>query len=93
MSDEETDAWNFFYVATTRAVNQLFIISSNKNQNSYSFSRVLKNILQSKKSSEDGIFEWGKIKNKKSLKRRKAKIVTEEITHDAEKSNFEEKLL
>ena len=48
--------------------------------------------MQSKKSSEDGIFEWGKIKNKKSLKRRKAKIVTEEITHDAEKSNFEEKL-
>jgi len=91
-ADEETDAWNFFYVATTRAVNQLFIISSNKNQNSYSFSRVLKNILQSKKSSEDGIFEWGKIKNKKNLKRSKAKIVTEELTYDVEKSNFEEKL-
>ena len=91
-ADEETDAWNFFYVATTRAVNQLFIISSNKNQNSYSFSRVLKNILQSKKSSEEGIFEWGKIKNKKSLKRSKTKIVTEELTYDVEKSNFEEKL-
>ena len=73
-ADEETDAWNFFYVATTRAVNQLFIISSNKNQNSYSFSRVLKNILQSKKSSEEGIFEWGKIKNKKSFKREKLKL-------------------
>ena len=48
MSDEETDAWNFFYVATTRAVNQLFIISSNKNQNSYSYSKILKNILKSK---------------------------------------------
>ncbi len=91
-ADEETDAWNFFYVATTRAVNQLFIISSNKNQNSYSFSRVLKNILQSKKSSEEGVFEWGKIKNKKSLKRSKAKIVTEELTYDVKKSNFEEKL-
>ena len=48
--------------------------------------------MLSKKSIEEGIFEWGKLENKKSLKRRKAKIVTEELKYDVEKSNFEEKL-
>jgi len=92
MSDEETDAWNFFYVATTRAVNQLFIISSNKNENSYSYSNVLKKISQSKKSNEEGIFEWGKLENKKRLKRRKRKTATEGLRYYIKKSDFKEKL-
>ena len=48
-ADEETDSWNVFYVATTRAVNQLFIISSNKNQNSYSLFQGLKKHIAVKK--------------------------------------------
>ena len=91
-ADEETDSWNFFYVATTRAVNQLFIISSNRNENLYSYSRVLKNILQLKRPCEEGIFEWGKLKNKKRLKISKVKIETEELRYDIKKSNFKEKL-
>jgi ATP-dependent exoDNAse (exonuclease V) beta subunit len=92
MSDQETDSWNFFYVATTRAVSQLFIITSNKNENSYSYSRVLKNILKSKKSSKNGIFEWGGIKNKKRIKITKVKIATEELIYDIKKNDFKEKL-
>ena len=91
-ADEETDSWNFFYVATTRAVNQLFIISSNKNENLYSYSRVLKDILKLKKATKKGIFEWGKIGNKKRLKANKVKIETEELIDDTDKSNFKEKL-
>ena len=91
-ADEETDSWNVFYVATTRAVNQLFIISSNKNENSYSYSNVLKKISQSKKSNKEGIFEWGKLENKKRLKRRKRKTATEELRYYIKKSDFKEKL-
>ena len=91
-ADEETDSWNFFYVATTRAVNQLFIISSNKNENLYSYSRILKDILKFKKPTKKGIFEWGKVENKKRLKASKVKIETEELIYDTDKSNFKEKL-
>ena len=91
-ADQETDSWNVFYVATTRAVNQLFIISSNKNKNSYSYSKVLENILLSKKSIDEGIFEWGKLENKEKLKRDEVKIATEELKYDIGRSSFEEKL-
>ena len=91
-ADEEIDSWNNFYVATTRAVSQLFIISSNRNENSYSYSKVLKEILQSKKSNENGIFEWGKLENNERLKRRKVKTATEELSFFSKKSNFREKL-
>ena len=91
-ADQETDSWNVFYVATTRAVSQLFIISSNKNKNAYSYSKVLENILLSKKSIDEGIFEWGKLENKKKLKRDEIKIATEELKYDIGRSSFEEKL-
>ena len=91
-ADQETDSWNVFYVATTRAVSQLFIISSNKNKNTYSYSKVLENILMSKKSIDEGIFEWGKLENKKKLKRDEVKIATEELKYDIGRSSFEEKL-
>ncbi len=59
--DDELDAWNVFYVATTRASEQFYLYASTKNKNKESYVAVLSNLQPQKKSQEANqiLYEWG----------------------------------
>jgi ATP-dependent exoDNAse (exonuclease V) beta subunit len=72
--EDEMDAWNVFYVATTRASKQLYLYASDKNKEKESYVNVLMDLLPNAKIQEESqlIYEWGNrlvqsIKGKKTL--------------------------
>ena len=72
--EDEMDAWNVFYVATTRACQQLYLYASDKNKEKESYVNVLINLLPNAKIQQENqlIYEWGNrldqsIKAKKAL--------------------------
>lgn len=72
--EDEMDAWNVFYVATTRASQQLYLYASDKNKEKESYVNVLIDLLPNAKIQQENqlIYEWGNrldqsIKAKKAL--------------------------
>lgn len=72
--EDEMDAWNVFYVATTRACQQLYLYASDKNKEKESYVNVLIDLLPNAKIQQENqlIYEWGNrldqsIKAKKAL--------------------------
>ena len=58
--EEEIDAWNTFYVATTRAVDQLYIVTKEPKKGTISYAGFLKEfLLQQDSSREYNSFSWG----------------------------------
>ncbi len=57
----EMDAWNVFYVATTRASQQLYLYANEKNKEKDSYVKVLNDLIPDKQiESDQGItHEWG----------------------------------
>ena len=59
--EEEIDAWNTFYVATTRAVDQLYIITKETKKGTISYAGFLEKFIEEQnKSSDNSSFSWGK---------------------------------
>lgn len=67
--NDELDAWNVFYVATTRAAEQLYIISSQKNCDNPSYAMLLKHFIDYDVNEEasDKLVEWGTQKEYKDI--------------------------
>ncbi len=59
--EEEMDAWNVFYVATTRASQELYLYANEKNQEKKSYVKVLNDLIPQtqKQGNEERIYEWG----------------------------------
>lgn len=59
--EEEMDAWNVFYVATTRASQELYLYANEKNQEKESYVKVLNDLIPQtqKQGDEERIYEWG----------------------------------
>ena len=59
--EEEMDAWNVFYVATTRASEQLYLFANEKNKEKESYVNVLKDLLPNKEIQKEVevVYEWG----------------------------------
>ena len=61
MREEEMDAWNVFYVATTRASEQLYLFVNDKNKERESYVRVLYDLIPDIKIENDTetSYVWG----------------------------------
>ena len=59
--EDEMDAWNVFYVATTRASKQLYLYASDKNKEKASYVKVLMDLLPNAEIQQESelIYEWG----------------------------------
>ncbi|MGB1448976.1 MAG: UvrD-helicase domain-containing protein [Flavobacteriaceae bacterium] len=59
--EEEMDSWNVFYVATTRAVEQLHLFASDTNIEKESYVKVLNALIPERNRQEEKqqIYEWG----------------------------------
>lgn len=66
--EEEMDAWNVFYVATTRASEQLYLYVNEQNKEKKSYVAVLKNLLPHVEIQKENelIYEWGSLSKKPS---------------------------
>ena len=67
--EDEMDAWNVFYVATTRASEQLYIYANDKNKEKESYVKVLMDLLPNAEQQQENewVYEWGSLPNQ-SLK-------------------------
>ena len=65
LREEEIDAWNIFYVATTRASEQLYLYADKEQITKDTHAAFLADFVntQGQKVKED-IFEWGKLEKK-----------------------------
>ncbi len=59
--EDEMDAWNVFYVATTRASQQLYLYASDKNKEKESYVNVLMELSPNAEIQQENqlIYEWG----------------------------------
>ena len=81
LREEEIDAWNIFYVATTRASEQLYLYADKEQITKDTHAAFLADFVntQGQKVKED-IFEWGKLEKKfgadinKEIKKKRWKI-------------------
>ena len=62
MREEEVDAWNVFYVATTRASEQLYLYASLTLTEKETYARFLANFVQG--VEEACVHEWGRFSSK-----------------------------
>ena len=68
MREEEVDAWNVFYVATTRASEQLYLYAAISLTEKETYARFLANFVQG--VDEACVHEWGKFAAKTADKNR-----------------------
>ena len=63
--EDEMDAWNVFYVATTRASKQLYLYANDKNKEKESYVKVLMDLTPNTEHQQETqhIYEWGNIPN------------------------------
>ena len=68
LKEEEIDAWNVFYVATTRACEQLYIYADKQKIDKHTYASLLAKYAEDcgRKTSED-IYEWGEMGDPKEL--------------------------
>ena len=91
--EEEIDAWNTFYVAITRPVEQLYIFTRAENIKENSYPHFLQSFVERKITpSENRIVSWGE------PNRKKEDYSTTPLSHTPQKSNsdryaFEKKLI
>ena len=65
LREEEIDAWNIFYVATTRAIEQLYIYADKEQITKETYAAFLADFVKTQEQTvEDDIFEWGKLETK-----------------------------
>ena len=89
--EQEIDAWNIFYVATTRAVDNLFIISTDEETSQDSYASFLAFYLaQENKNLEHKSFTWGKLPPEGQMNVEKAPV--ESPVNPLKRFRYEEKL-
>jgi ATP-dependent exoDNAse (exonuclease V) beta subunit len=92
--EDEMDAWNVFYVATTRASEQLFLYANDKNKEKESYVKVLMDLLPHAEHQYENefIYEWGSLTDQ-SLKTEIALNNQEESTQSSTAYPYEQKLV
>ena len=92
--EDEMDAWNVFYVATTRASEQLFLYANDKNKEKESYVKVLMDLLPHAEHQYENefIYEWGSLTDQ-LLKAEIALNNQEESTQGSTAYPYEQKLV
>ena len=92
--EDELDAWNVFYVATTRASEQLHLYASDKNKDKESYVKVLMDLLPNAEHQQESqsIYEWGSRLNQPT-KAEKALNNQEETMQSSTAYPYEQKLV
>jgi ATP-dependent exoDNAse (exonuclease V) beta subunit len=91
--EEEIDAWNTFYVATTRAVEQLYIVTKQPKKEAVSYAGFLeKFLLEQNKSIQDSTFSWGVKPAPKQLSKEKGTVPKAALA-PMEKHPYEDRLI
>lgn len=92
--EEEIDAWNTFYVATTRAVKQLYIITKRQKKETVSYAGFLENFIsEQNKSIQDSSFSWGKKSSVNQVFKKKKSSLNTTILDRVEKNPYEDRLI
>ena len=92
--EEEMDAWNVFYVATTRASEQLYLYANEKNKEKESFVSVLKDLQPDKETQKavDLDYSWG-VLSIPSKKRKNSLFYQEGLVQIKARYPYEQKLV
>jgi ATP-dependent exoDNAse (exonuclease V) beta subunit len=92
--EDEMDAWNVFYVATTRASQQLYLYASDENKEKESYVNVLMELFPDAEIQQENqlIYEWGK-RLGQSIKAKKASNNKGETVQSSTAYPYEQKLV
>ena len=92
--EDEMDAWNVFYVATTRASQQLYLYASDKNKEKESYVNVLMELSPNAEIQQENqlIYEWGNPLDQ-SIKAKKASNNQGETVQSSNAYPYEQKLV
>lgn len=92
--EDEMDAWNVFYVATTRASQQLYLYASDENKEKESYVNVLMELFPDAEIQQENqlIYEWGK-RLGQSIKAKKASNNQGETVQSSTAYPYEQKLV
>lgn len=94
LKEQEIDAWNVFYVATTRAAEQLHLFAEIENAKDYSYVSLFEALLQAEgKHFESGIFEWGTMPPQKEGKQKAETIENSPSFHTTKALSYTDRLL
>ena len=92
--EDEMDAWNVFYVATTRASQQLYLYASDKNKEKESYVNVLMELSPNAEIQQENqlIYEWGN-RLDQPIKAKKASNNQGETVQSSTAYPYEQKLV